>query len=484
MQRAGQGVAAASSVSPIAGIDVTGVPDVAVPDLEAELPIDSQAYLLLDRCREQAELAGVDPGAPYEPLLAFDMIQSYIYLIKESVGCPWWMAIVGSTVLLRLLLLPIHLAVLRDQRRKALFGPKLRMLEKAAQDPDLDDDESGRKQKVQKKLMDFRQKHKLSIIPTRFLSSLAVQFPLFYCFYQTMRGFAMHPDSFRSFAMENPFWLDSLSLSDPYGFMPLLLVATMLTNTELNNASEKQMANQMIDDADPTSQKLTDRINWMTWILRGGQLVFLWFMWNKPAGLFFYSLTNSTCSLLLSVSARHPFFEELFNLPPLKARLRAERDQIKQMVDPFKAQYMDELLEASSSHKDSGAADKKTPSLPLNGSAKGGSGQAVLQGGSGNIRALPLSVAAAAASKGGFVYDGGWGEREGEGVGGLTSGTVTATRQRGTPVVTKTHTDNGSGSGQVARRYSYVTKGTTGSGGTTSEGEEKGYAMKRRKIKV
>merc|ERR1712054_650162 len=106
---------------------------------------------------------------------------------------------------------------------------------------------------VSKKIQAFNQKHGKFWMLKGTWNLLLFQMPLYVTAFASMRGFAGHPDLFKSFAMEAPLWLDSLALPDPYALLPLFTAAIMLTNTELFGSIDTE-----VQQAVPTETQKAD----------------------------------------------------------------------------------------------------------------------------------------------------------------------------------------------------------------------------------
>ncbi|CAK0799845.1 unnamed protein product, partial [Prorocentrum cordatum] len=207
----------------------------------ADYPDGSMSQLLLDRCLEAAVARGVDVSAPYEPWLPVDMMQTLLLQVHDALGCSWLAAIVMACVGIRAITLPISVSAIRGSREKALIQPEFVRLTEKQQQLSADGDQEKMAEN-NKKLQAFQQKHGKFFMLKGTGNLILVQMPLYITAVTAMRGFASHPDVFRSFAMESPLWLDSLALADPYALLPMTTAAIMITNTELFGSIDTEVA--------------------------------------------------------------------------------------------------------------------------------------------------------------------------------------------------------------------------------------------------
>mmetsp|Transcript_12483 Transcript_12483/g.37649 ORF Transcript_12483/g.37649 Transcript_12483/m.37649 type:complete len:244 (+) Transcript_12483:1-732(+) len=147
-----------------------------------------------------------------------------------------------------------------------------------------------------------------------------------------MRGFANHPDLFRGFAMEAPLWLDSLAMADPYGLMPVLTSAIMLTNIEIFGSVDTEVAAAQPLVENKESENVAGQgtfEKYRKWIVRGTSLLFIPMTWNFPAGVFIFMSTNMIATTLQNQLLKLPVLERLLELPPTPERSAAAAKMVE-----------------------------------------------------------------------------------------------------------------------------------------------------------
>eukprot|EP00928_Gymnodinium_smaydae_P024818 TRINITY_DN19971_c0_g1_i1.p1 TRINITY_DN19971_c0_g1~~TRINITY_DN19971_c0_g1_i1.p1 ORF type:complete len:483 (-),score=119.16 TRINITY_DN19971_c0_g1_i1:85-1533(-) len=307
------GVGASRSLGGLAG--PTLPPAAAQAAAAADYPDGSASQKLLERCLEGAVARGSDLSVPYEPWLPVDLMQTLLIDVHSALGCSWLSAIMIACIGIRVITLPVSISAIRGGREKALIQPQFMKLTEKQQAADGDQEKM---QKIAKEHQAFTQKHGRFFMLKGTWNLLCVQMPIYITAFAAMRGFAGHPDQFRSFAMEAPLWLDSLALPDPYAVLPIMTACIMMTNTELFGS---------IDTDTPEMSAKTTPVNaqvagtgtfqkYRKWIMRGSAVIFIPMTWNFPAGVFVFMSTNMIAATVQNQLLRLPTLERLLELPP------------------------------------------------------------------------------------------------------------------------------------------------------------------------
>ncbi|KAL8431383.1 hypothetical protein Efla_001738 [Eimeria flavescens] len=166
----------------------------------------------------------------------------WILALKLGLGTSWGVAFPAAGCLLRLLTLPIAIESERDRRQRQLVDPQFARYKeemKAAL-------QSGNTQEYQRLRVEakaFLKKHGVSVIPTSLsqmlLLGLAVSFST-----PAIKQMAADPFAWKSFAVEQPAWLESLALPDTSGLSAalcwLLLVSTMAAGWVVSAGIQRQ----------------------------------------------------------------------------------------------------------------------------------------------------------------------------------------------------------------------------------------------------
>jgi YidC/Oxa1 family membrane protein insertase len=178
--------------------------------------------------------------------------------IHKLVG-NWGWAIIGLTVLLKLLFFPLSAASYKSMAKMRVLTPKLMKLKETYGDD---------KQRLNQEMMALYKKEKVN--PLGGCLPVLVQIPVFIALYWVLLG---------TVEMRNAPWLGwitDLSVKDPYYVLPLIMGATMFIQTKLNPTPP-----------DPIQAKV------MLYMPVLFTVMFLWF----PAGLVLYWTVNNVLSI-------------------------------------------------------------------------------------------------------------------------------------------------------------------------------------------
>jgi YidC/Oxa1 family membrane protein insertase len=171
----------------------------------------------------------------------------------------WGWAIIGLTVLIKLVFFPLSAASYRSMAKMRVLTPKLVKLKETYGDD---------KQRLNQEMMEMYKKEKVN--PLGGCLPVLVQIPVFIALYWVLLG---------TVEMRNAPWLGwitDLSVQDPYYVLPLIMGVTMLVQTKLNPAP-----------ADPIQAK----IMWAMPVVFTGMFLFF------PAGLVLYWVVNNLLSI-------------------------------------------------------------------------------------------------------------------------------------------------------------------------------------------
>jgi YidC/Oxa1 family membrane protein insertase len=213
--------------------------------------------------QEQDKLAKVAPGLD----LVVDygwltMIAAPLFWVLETiykfVG-NWGWAIIGLTVLLKLIFFPLSAASYKSMAKMRVLTPKLVKLKETYADD---------RQRMNQEMMELYKKEKVN--PLGGCLPILVQIPVFIALYWVLLGTVEMRGA--------PWlgWITDLSAKDPFYIMPLIMGVTMFVQTKLNPTPP-----------DPIQAKV---MLWMPVVFTG---MFLFF----PAGLVLYWTVNNVLSI-------------------------------------------------------------------------------------------------------------------------------------------------------------------------------------------
>jgi YidC/Oxa1 family membrane protein insertase len=172
----------------------------------------------------------------------------------------WGWAIIGVTVLIKLVFLPLSAKSYKSMAKMKKLAPRLKTLKERHGDD---------KQKYQAAMMDLYKKEKIN--PASGCLPILIQIPVFIALYWVLL------ESVEMRQAPWALWIQDLSSKDPYYILPLLMGGSMFVQQLLNPAP-----------MDPMQQK----------IMMALPVVFTVFFLSFPAGLVLYWVVNNSLSIL------------------------------------------------------------------------------------------------------------------------------------------------------------------------------------------
>jgi YidC/Oxa1 family membrane protein insertase len=175
----------------------------------------------------------------------------------------WGLAIIGITIIVRLLMFPLTWKQYRSSRAMQALAPQVKALQRK---------HKGDRQMLQQETMRLYSENKVN--PFASCLPLLIQMPVFFALYYTIRGADYLPKE-QTDALYNAafLWLPKLGEPDPYYILLVIYVVTQMISTEL-----------MLTPQSEPSQK---------WMMRGMPLIFVVVLLNFPSGLFVYWVTTN-----------------------------------------------------------------------------------------------------------------------------------------------------------------------------------------------
>jgi len=182
----------------------------------------------------------------------------------------WGLAIIGLTIIVRLVLFPLTWKQFSSAQSMQVIQPQLKELQKK---------HKGDRGKLQQETMQLYKEHRVN--PFASCLPLVLQLPVFISLYAAIKG--MGP---LNMGVGNPqlpsvaalnhasfLWIPHLGLSDPYYILLILYVVSQLVSTELMLATQTDKSQKMI--------------------MRAMPIMFVFFLFRFPAGLFVYWVTTN-----------------------------------------------------------------------------------------------------------------------------------------------------------------------------------------------
>jgi len=177
----------------------------------------------------------------------------------------WGLAIIGLTIIVRLVLFPLTWKQFSSAQSMQIIQPQLKELQKKYKSD---------RGKLQQETMKLYQEHRVN--PFASCLPLLLQLPVFISLYAAIKGLGPLEGGLSSVeALNNAsfLWIPHLGNPDPYYILLILYVVSQLVSTELMLATQSDKTQKML--------------------MRAMPIMFVFFLWKFPAGLFVYWVTTN-----------------------------------------------------------------------------------------------------------------------------------------------------------------------------------------------
>jgi|TARA_B110000967_G_scaffold82185_1_gene84919 YidC/Oxa1 family membrane protein insertase len=204
----------------------------------------------------------------------------------------WWQAIVATTLVMRLVSVPLTVMQQKNAARMHLAKPEIEAINKLAQT------HSGDKEALERyqgEIWKIWQKYDCN--PVKMFAPLVVQAPVFISFFIAIQRMSVGVPSFTHGGGQA--WFTDLSVADPTYVLPLISSLTFLASVETNPPS----------GADPNAQP------GMKWGMRGLAAVMIPLTCSFPQGVFVYWVTTNLFSFGQAQLLRIPALKKLAGIP-------------------------------------------------------------------------------------------------------------------------------------------------------------------------
>ena len=195
--------------------------------------------------------------------------------LQDTLGLPsywsWGLAIIGLTIIVRLILFPLTWKQFASAQAMQAIQPKIKELQKKYKND---------RGKLQQETMKLYQEHRVN--PFASCLPLFLQLPVFISLYAAIKGLGplsapIYQPSVHALNNASFLWIPHLGAPDPTYIMLVLYVVTQLISTEL----------MLVTQTDKT-QKM---------IMRAMPIMFVFFLFRFPAGLFVYWVTTNVWTI-------------------------------------------------------------------------------------------------------------------------------------------------------------------------------------------
>jgi len=194
-------------------------------------------------------------------------IEEFLASLGLSSHWTWGLAIIGLTIIVRLILFPLTWKQYSSAQAMQAIQPHIKDLQRKHKDD---------RNKLQQETMKLYQEHRVN--PFASCLPLLLQLPVFLALYAAIKGLGplsapQYQVSVKALERASFLWIPHLGFPDPYYILLVLYVVTQLVSTELMLATQTDKTQRML--------------------MRSMPIIFVFFLFNFPAGLFVYWVTTN-----------------------------------------------------------------------------------------------------------------------------------------------------------------------------------------------
>ena len=198
-------------------------------------------------------------------------INSFLAGLGLGPDWSWGLAIIGLTIIVRLILFPLTWKQYKSAQQMQMIQPQIKELQKKYKSD---------RGKLQEETMKLYSEHRVN--PFASCLPLILQLPVFISLYAAIKGVgplsaAVYQPSVQALSHASFLWIPELGKPDPYYVLLILYVVTQMISTELMVATQSD-----------NNQK---------WIMRAMPIMFVLFLFRFPAGLFVYWVTTNVWTI-------------------------------------------------------------------------------------------------------------------------------------------------------------------------------------------
>ncbi|XP_069143944.1 mitochondrial inner membrane protein OXA1 [Solanum lycopersicum] len=159
----------------------------------------------------------------YLPVKALMYLMDYVHIFT---GFEWWGSIVVTSIMIRLVILPLMINQLKATSKLTLLRPKLEEIKEEMQNKGMEPAAVADGQRRMQELM-----REYGVTPFTPLKGLLIQGPIFISFFMAIRNMV---DAVPSLKTGGPLWFTDLTTPDDMYILPVLTALTFWITVELN----------------------------------------------------------------------------------------------------------------------------------------------------------------------------------------------------------------------------------------------------------
>lgn len=251
----------------------------------------------------------IAPQLGYSPThLCMNLIEN----VHIGLDIPYWGAIAGLTVALRVFLLPVAIKTVQNSARMAALRPDMQKVQDAfTKNPNQND--NAVRLKFQTEMKGLFKKHKVN--PFQAMMMPFIQLPLFLTFFFGLQSMG---EFFPAFCQGGTLWFTDLSAKDPYVILPLYNAVSFLLMIE--------MGADGVQTQDQTTFKN---------VMRGMAVAMIPLTMSMPSGVFVYWSCNNTFSILQTIILKTNSLRKMLDIPepPKNAPALKIKNPLQNLVD-------------------------------------------------------------------------------------------------------------------------------------------------------
>lgn len=222
------------------------------------------------------------------------LVQILINHLHVEMHWPWWMAIVTCTVIARILLFPLLLKTQKNAIHMANYMPQLQYLQAKFGEARRIGNTMEASRLANEMMLFMKEKN---VSPLKNAMFPMLQAPVFLSFFFGLRGMAKAP--VESMKEGGLWWVNDLTVPDPYYILPILSCSTMFLILKVGAESGIRMENLKL----------------AKYLLIALPIVAFPFCMHFPSAVLYYWTTNNFCSLSMVMFLKIKHVRKFFKLP-------------------------------------------------------------------------------------------------------------------------------------------------------------------------
>ncbi|KAF0407576.1 60Kd inner membrane protein-domain-containing protein [Gigaspora margarita] len=256
-------------------------------------------------------------------------VEALLEAIHVYTGLPWWGTIIFTTLVMRIIFLPLIINSQRNTIKLISLQPKIEKMMEDFKKAKNSGDNILLMRKHQQ-IREFYAENKISPLKNFYL--IALQTPVMISFFIAVKKMAEFPVP--GFENGGVLWFQNLTLPDPYYILPFLMSATFIAMMETSDASRIN----------------TPSANTMKWVFRGVTVISIPVAMSLSSSVHMYLMSSTIFSVLQTVLMNNKSIRRYLNLPNMpqmvkKSNQKSFLEQLKQLNTDVLMCYKDNIVD-------------------------------------------------------------------------------------------------------------------------------------------